>query len=79
MAGETEDPKEKFPREFTIDMGLCIFCGYCEEVCPVEAIWLKEEYEMADYARAGLIFGKEDLLARGRKPPYPPGKEKPLS
>ncbi len=79
VAGETELSKEKYPREFTIDMGLCIFCGYCQEVCPVEAIWLKDEYELADYDRTRLIFTKEELLARGRKEPYLPGKEKPLN
>ena len=78
VAEETELEKEKRPKEFDIDMGLCIFCGYCQEVCPVEAIWLKEEYEMADYDRTNLIFNKEQLLARGRKAPYLPGKEKPL-
>lgn len=78
VAGETELEKEKFPKEFDIDMGLCIFCGYCQEVCPVEAIWLKDEYEMADYDRTGLIFNKEQLLVRGRRAPYLPGKEKPL-
>jgi len=79
VAEETELEKEKRPREFDIDMGLCIFCGYCQEVCPVEAIWLKDEYEMADYDRTALIFSKEQLLARGRKPPYLPGREKPLA
>lgn len=79
VAGETDLAKEKFPREFTIDMGLCIFCGYCQEVCPVEAIWLKDEYELADYDRTRLIYTKEELLTRGRKPPYLPGKEKPLT
>jgi len=78
VAEETELEKEKRPKEFDIDMGLCIFCGYCQEVCPVEAIWLKDEYEMADYDRTALIFSKEQLLARGRKPPYLPGREKPL-
>ena len=78
VAEETELEKEKRPKEFDIDMGLCIFCGYCQEVCPVEAIWLKDEYEMADYDRTNLIFDKEQLLARGRKAPYLPGKEKPL-
>ena len=78
VAEETELEKEKRPREFDIDMGLCIFCGYCQEVCPVEAIWLKDEYELADYDRTRLIFNKEQLLARGRKAPYLPGKEKPL-
>ncbi len=78
VAGETELQKEKYPEDFSIDMGLCIFCGYCREVCPEEAIWLKDEYEMADYDRTKLIFTKEQLLARGRKAPYLPGKEKPL-
>lgn len=78
VAGETELEKEKYPKEFSIDMGLCIFCGYCEEVCPVEAIWLKDEYELADYDRTDLIFTKEKLLRMGRRPPYLPGKEKPL-
>ena len=78
VAEETSLEKEKRPKEFDIDMGLCIFCGYCQEVCPEEAIWLKDEYEMAGYDRTALIFGKEQLLARGRKPPYLPGREKPL-
>ena len=79
VAEETTLEKEKRPKEFDIDMGLCIFCGYCQEVCPVEAIWLKDEYEMADFDRTALIFDKEELLRRGRKPPYLPGREKPLS
>lgn len=78
VAGETEHEKEKFPKEFSIDMGLCIFCGYCQEVCPVEAIWLKDEYELAGFDRTALIHTKEQLLEMGRKGPYLPGKEKPL-
>lgn len=78
VADETSLEKEKYPKEFYIDMGLCIFCGYCQEVCPVEAIWLKDEYELADFDRTDLIFDKAKLLEMGRKPPYLPGKEKPL-
>jgi len=77
-AGETDSAKEKYPAKFSIDMGLCIFCGYCQEVCPVEAIWLKNEYALAGYDRTKLIFKKEKLLEMGRKPPYLPGREKPL-
>ncbi len=79
VPGETEAEKEKFPKEFSIDFGLCIFCGYCQEVCPVEAIWLKDEYELADYHRENLIFPKETLLEMGRKSPYLPNKELPLA
>ncbi|MEJ2368219.1 MAG: 4Fe-4S binding protein [Acidobacteriota bacterium] len=56
----------------------CIFCGYCQEVCPVEAIWLKETFELADYERPNLVFNKDKLLEMGRKPPYLQGKEQPI-
>ena len=31
---------EKAPEEFEINMLRCIYCGYCQEVCPEEAIFL---------------------------------------
>ena len=33
---------EKAPQEFEINMLRCIYCGYCQEVCPEEAIYLLE-------------------------------------
>ena len=30
---------EKTPAEFDIDMLRCIYCGYCEEACPEQAIF----------------------------------------
>ena len=33
---------EKMPKEFEINMLRCIFCGFCQEVCPEEAIFLHE-------------------------------------
>ena len=40
----------------------CIFCGYCEEACPVQAIVLGPEYELADDSREKFIYTKEMLL-----------------
>ena len=40
----------------------CIFCGYCEEACPVDAIKLGPEYELADFARRDFVYTKEMLL-----------------
>lgn len=38
-AGEGPTPdKEKYPTAFTIDLLRCIYCGYCVEACPCDAI-----------------------------------------
>ena len=32
---------------FRLDLGLCIFCGECADVCPQEKITLTNDYKMA--------------------------------
>ena len=39
-----------------------IYCGYCEEACPVDAVVLRDHYELADYDRDNYIMEKNDLL-----------------
>jgi NADH-quinone oxidoreductase subunit I len=56
------DKGEKFPRIYTIDLLRCIFCGYCVEACPVEALEMTDAYELASYRRADFEFTKERLL-----------------
>ncbi len=41
------------------NLGRCIFCGRCEEVCPTAAIKLSPEYELA-------VWKKEDFLQQSR-------------
>ena len=43
----------------------CIFCGYCQEVCPEEAIFLMKDYSLTGTSRAEMIYDKEKLLALG--------------
>ena len=48
---EHREHVEKAPEEFEINMLRCIYCGYCQEVCPEEAIFLQDEYSTSGYSR----------------------------
>jgi NADH-quinone oxidoreductase subunit I len=54
--------KERYPVVFEINMLRCIFCGYCEEVCPEEAIIMSKDYELVFRDPSEGIFGKDKLL-----------------
>ncbi|MCK7520084.1 MAG: 4Fe-4S binding protein [Ignavibacteriales bacterium] len=43
----------------------CIFCGFCEEVCPEEAIVMSKDYELAFTNREDAIYGKDKLVNTG--------------
>jgi NADH-quinone oxidoreductase subunit I len=63
VEGEQLPDGRSRPREFEIDLGRCIYCGYCEEVCPVAAIVLTKVYELATFNKNDFILTKEWLLA----------------
>ena len=56
---------EKAPEEFEIDFLRCIMCGYCEEVCPEQAIFMTGNYEVVGTSRKELVYDKEQLLKLG--------------
>ena len=53
---------ERYAAVYEINILRCIYCGYCEEACPVDAVVLREHYELADYDRNNFVLTKEDLL-----------------
>ncbi len=54
---------EKKPKSFDIDLGLCIFCGYCVEACPEDAIRMDTGIlEISDYTRDGMVLDMQTML-----------------
>jgi len=50
---------------YDIDMTKCIYCGFCQEACPVDAIVEGPNYEFATETHEELLYDKEKLLANG--------------
>ena len=44
----------RYPLIYEIDEFRCVFCGYCQEVCPEEAIHVGVHYENSEYSGIGL-------------------------
>ena len=64
------EPREDGSRRTTrydIDMTKCIYCGFCQEACPVDAIVEGPNFEFATETREELLYDKAKLLANGDK------------
>ena len=61
------DPGARRPRtvnvldEFSIDWGLCMYCGICVEVCPFDALAWRPDAVAPSSAPDGLRHGMDTL------------------
>src|ERR1051325_11296711 len=64
---------ERYAAVYNIDYNRCIFCGYCVEACPTDAITDGHGFEVASFNTSTLVKRKEDMLA-----PVPAGARTPV-
>ncbi len=69
VVGAERDPKTKHKvlTYFTYDLSSSMFCGLCEEACPVDALELTQDFELATFTRQGQIWDRQ-MLEEGPRP-----------
>ena len=65
IEAEPRDDGSRRTTRYDIDMTKCIYCGLCQEACPVDAIVEGPNFEFSTETREELIYDKNKLLANG--------------
>jgi NADH-quinone oxidoreductase subunit I len=65
IESEQRDDGTRRTTRYDIDLTKCIYCGFCEESCPVDAIVETRFFEYHGEKRGDLVVNKEQLLAMG--------------
>jgi len=66
-AERNEQTRRKELTTFIYDTSRCMFCGLCEDACPVDALELTQDFEMAGYNRDGQVWDRQ-MLEEGPRP-----------
>ncbi|MBX9600621.1 MAG: NADH-quinone oxidoreductase subunit I [Bryobacteraceae bacterium] len=72
VVGSVRNPetRRKELTTFTYDLSRCMFCGLCEDACPVDALELTQDFELASFTREGQIWDRQMLEEGPRPSPY---------
>ncbi|MGA2640043.1 MAG: NADH-quinone oxidoreductase subunit I [Spirochaetia bacterium] len=60
------------PAKYLYNVGTCMFCNLCVEVCPFFALVMSDEHELATTDKGGLVrdLAAENHRLTGRKAPW---------
>ena len=67
LHAEGKSKRRKIVDEFEINLGRCILCGICVDVCNFDAIEMSHEHELSKYARNGNRVDLPELLEMGKE------------
>ena len=67
LHAEGKSKRRKIVDDFEINLGRCIVCGICVDVCNFDAIEMSHEHELGKYARNGNRADKDQLLEMGKE------------
>ena len=62
---EANGQKSRRTTRYDIDLNKCIFCGFCEEAWPVDAIVETHVFEYHTETSQDLVYTKDKLLENG--------------
>ena len=63
---ENQSRRRKIVETFEINLGRCILCGICVDVCNFDAIEMSHEHELSNYGRDGNRVDLDALLTMGQ-------------
>ena len=66
LHADSKSNRRKIVDEFEINLGRCILCGICVDVCNFDAIEMSHDHEESKYARDGNRVDLPVLLAMGK-------------
>ena len=65
LYAENKSRRRKIVDNFEINLGRCILCGICVDVCNFDAIEMSQEHELSKYERNGNRVDLQKLLEMG--------------